>query len=242
MILITFALPHESGRVLPQVKNKTRIEGGALPVYRGHFEGRETVVVHTGMGPDRAHARAGEFLARFSPRLVVAAGYGGGLDARLKAGSLVLAQNYSHPELLALARASARNFTRKEAVVGNLSTQGKVAESVSDKRALAQATGAIAVDMETGAIFGQCRERNIPMLAVRAISDSMETPLPVPGAVWFDAAKQKPRVFALLVFLAKNPGRLPSFAGFVRGTGLARKELTGFLREFVRSVGSDRSA
>jgi hypothetical protein len=67
------------------------------------------------------------------------------------------------------------------------------------------------------------------MLSVRAISDRAEQDLPVPAAIWFDAAKQRPRPVRLLLYLATHPGRIGPFARFVRGINLARARLTAFL-------------
>jgi adenosylhomocysteine nucleosidase len=230
MILLVFALPHESGKFLPQLKNRVWIERGTLPILTGTFAGREIVVLHTGVGPERARKRCGDFLAAHRPDFVISAGYAGGLDERLQVGSLVIADNFTDQSFMTLAMEAARG----KALIGKLTTQDRVAETTEAKRQLAGTTGAVAVDMETEAIYLQCRLSNIPMLSVRAISDPIGTAMPVPGEVWLDEIEQKPRVLALLAYLARNPSVIPAFARFVRGTNLARNEFTGFLCAFLR--------
>ena len=92
------------------------------------------------------------------------------------------------------------------------------------------------MDMETETIAGACKNFCIPMLSVRAISDTASRSLPVPFAVWFDAKKQKPRVFALIRYLARNPRRIRPFVGFVKGIDLARSRLTDYLLELIPAL------
>lgn len=228
MILLTFALPHESGRFLPLLQNKSFLQRGALPVVTGTFEGRAISVLHTGMGLERAASSSGEFLKRQVPKLVIAAGYAGGLNEKLQTADVMIGKNFTDPALLALAG--------EGTFLGTLTTQTQVVETPHAKKLLAQITGADAVDMETEAILKQCREVNIPMLSVRAISDPVEVAMPVPSQVWFDEVRQKPRIFSLLAHLGRNPSKIPPFAKFVGGTNLARKELTAFLCSVLRRV------
>jgi len=230
MILLTFALPHESGKFVPRLKNKTWHERGALPKVTGHFEGRQVSVIHTGMGPHRATACTADFLALNRPKLLIAAGYAGGLDERLRTGQLLIGENFTEPSLLSLAGGHG------DAFIGKLTTQPRVAETPAEKRQLATETGAVAVDMETAAIHEQCRRANIPMVSVRAISDPVETAMPVPSEIWFDEERQQPRIVPLLAFLGRRPRKIPHFARFVGGTNHARRELTEFLCGFIRKL------
>ena len=230
MILLTFALPHESGKFLPKLKAKIWHQRGALPIVEGHFEGRRVSVIHTGMGPQRASQSTGAFLAQNRPKLLIASGYAGGLDERLPAGRLIIGENFSDPALMAVAGRHSGVF------IGTLTTQAQVAETTADKLHLAKETGAVAVDMETSAIHEHCRRYSVPMISIRAISDPVQTSMPVPSHVWFDEGRQKPRILPLLAYLGRRPARIPHFAKFVGGTNLARKELTAFLCAFLRGL------
>jgi hypothetical protein len=90
------------------------------------------------------------------------------------------------------------------------------AESVAAKAALFSETNAQAVDMETASIADACTRASLPLIAVRAISDTAHTPLPVPFSVWFDMARQRARPLALLWHLTLNPSRIAPFIRFVR--------------------------
>jgi crotonobetainyl-CoA:carnitine CoA-transferase CaiB-like acyl-CoA transferase len=111
-----------------------------------------------------------------------------------------------------------------------------VAESVAEKRRLGQETRALAVDMETAVVAEVFEPAGIPVIGVRAISDRMEDAVPVPMDSWFDLDRQRPRVLALLGFLARYPGRIAPFARFVRGLVPARAALARTLTDLISGL------
>jgi len=225
VIVLSFALPEESKRIVRRIAGARRSGPAALPVIAGALCGREVVIVHSGMGMDSATARVGSFLeehAKNPPSLWIAAGFGGALAPDLNIGDIVAAANFSDPALLA-------TVSSLQARSGSLITTREVVETAQAKKDLGRHTGAIVVDMETAAIQRFCTARAIPMLAIRAISDTACQDLPVPAAVWFDSRRQRPRPFPLVLHLATHPLRIPPFVRFVRGVNRAGANLTSFL-------------
>ncbi|MEP6670446.1 MAG: hypothetical protein ABJF10_14900 [Chthoniobacter sp.] len=218
-ILVTFALPQES-RDFRQALRPGRDD---------HLR-----VEHFGVGPAMAAERIGRLLATEKPRLLICAGFAGGLDPRLAIGDLVVAENFSTPEVLARARAGAVGQPRCR--FGSIISGELAVESVAGKAALFRETSALAVDMESETVAVACRAAAVPLLVVRTISDPAGTPLPVPFADWFDKSSQQPRVFGLLKYLALHPSRIVPFTHFVRGLGPARRTLTEFLIAFVHQA------
>jgi len=163
--------------------------------------------------------------------MLICTGFAGGLDPHVRAGDLVVADNFSTPELSGLARALAGE--RPHHFFGPLVTRQDPVEAVEAKAALAAESGALAVDMETAPVAEACLRAAVPLLAVRAISDGAETALPVPFAHWFDRERQRPRPWALVKYLARNPGQIAPFAHFVRGLSPAREALADFLVQFL---------
>jgi adenosylhomocysteine nucleosidase len=222
VIALSFALPEESKDIVRRLASARRSGPAALPILTGSIAGREVTIVHTGMGMASTSARLGDFLNSHSPLRLIASGFGGALSPDLRIADIVLARNFSDPALLA-AVASLPAHT------GSLITTKDVVQGSEKKKDLARHTGAIVVDMETAAIHRLCSARGIPMLALRAISDTATQDLPIPTAVWFDEKSQRPRPFPLLLHLATHPARISPFITFVRGIGLARSRLTEFL-------------
>jgi adenosylhomocysteine nucleosidase len=87
--------------------------------------------------------------------------------------------------------------------------------------------------METAPVAEACRAAGVPLLAVRAISDDLSTPLPVPFSEWFDASHQRPRPWRLLRYLLFHPGSIGPFVDFLRCLPRAGRALRDFLVRFL---------
>ena len=151
------------------------------------------LVVHTGIGPESAARVIQSLLAVEKPRLVICAGFGGGLDPSLKVGD-TLAVDFSSGVIL---------------------TSSDPLETPAQKADVFGKSGARIVDMETATVAAACSSAGVPLVAVRAVSDSADDSLPVPFGVWFDAARQRARPLALVGYLLRNPSRAAPFARFV---------------------------
>ena len=232
MIAVTFALPQESQDFRHALRHATAVGAApAKPFLLGNIGLEEVLVGHTGVGPAAAAENIAALLAYDRPRLLISTGFAGGLDPRLATGDLLVATNFSAPALVAQSRALLAGDPR--AFFGALTSQPHTAETVAEKSTLAASTGALAVDMETASVAAACARAGVPLLAVRAISDSALEPLPVPFAEWFDLAAQRPRPLALVRYLADHPAQISPFASFVRSLTPARQAFTRFVSAFI---------
>lgn len=221
-IAVLFALPDESGpfrKVLPVESTEGR---GVSLTIRGAIESVPVVVAHTGVGAAAAARRSAAIVASEAPRLIVSAGFAGGLQPSAPAGAVIFD-----------ARGSAI-APPPGCVPGRIVSEGAVVESAAAKAELGGRTGAMAVDMETAAIGAAAEEAGIPAVALRVISDPADADLPVPMAVWFDLERQSPRPLPLVAWLLRHPRRMLPFARFVGGLGPARVALARALRELIR--------
>lgn len=219
MILVTFSLPQESADFR-----------AALQAAGGQFGSEEIRVAHLGVGPAAAQ-RARRALEVQKPRTLICAGFAGGLDPRLRVGDLVIAGNFSTSALRERAKEVAEGKSAR--FLGSLITRDAPIETVAAKIALARESGALAVDMETAGVAEVCRAAGMPLLAVRAISDAADAPLPVPFSEWFDLNGQRPRRWRLVKYLVRHPTRIVPFVTFVRGLAPARRALADFLIRFL---------
>ncbi len=211
MIAITFALPNESRDFLQVVGNK-----------------RERVaVLHTGVGAEACRRKIGPFLAAQSFDFLVSSGFAGGVDPLLGVGDLLLAENFSDPELLRRAESILVARTAR------LATADHVVASAAERQEFAAAQNAVAVDMETETIAAACAERNLPMLSLRAISDTAAAPFPAPPGILFDIARQQTDAFRLGRYLLRNPPAIVRLMRFSRQIELARAHLAVALCELL---------
>ena len=230
MIAIAFALPQESRELVAALRAPRRSGSLALPVISGWLRLREVVIFHTGVGAVSAREQLQAFWESHCGSgvdCVIGTGFAGGLDPALPAGTLVLAENY--PERLD----PARGVLGERVQIGPLASAATVQETPEAKAQLARETGAIAVDMESATVAAFFREKGVPFLALRAISDTAHESLPVPPAVWFDANTQRPRPAALLGYLLRHPARLFPFVRFVFTIRRSRQTLSAALIELV---------
>lgn len=233
MIAVTFALPQESQDLVRALTARVIAGAPHLPILGGQLGSHSVVIGHTGVGADSTQLRLRELLARHRPRVLISAGFAGGLDPKLQVADLVIAVNFTEPKFLEVARSSGAG---RGDYFGALTSQAAVAATAESKAQLGRQTGALAIDMETATIAEFCRQENVPMFSVRSISDAVGEALPVPFSVWFDPQKQKPRVLALLVYLARHPGKIGPFVRFVQGISRARARLTDYLLELIPTL------
>ncbi|MGA4644782.1 hypothetical protein [Limisphaera sp. 4302-co] len=164
----------------------------------------------TGMGPERARGTVAGWLRTCRPLLVLNAGFAGGLNPALPAGTVLFATE--HPDW-------ARRLRAAGAVPGRFTTTTRILRTAAEKTGFWRATGADAVDMESEAVAGACRAAGVPVAIVRAISDGAGDDLPLDfpaflredgsldlrgltGAVW-----RRPRAWVGLWRLARQSRR-----------------------------------
>ncbi|TCJ34237.1 4-hydroxy-3-methylbut-2-enyl diphosphate reductase [Parafrankia sp. BMG5.11] len=138
-----------------------------------------TVIVRTGMGPDKAH-RANRVVRDARPDAVAVVGLAGGLTVETKPGDVVVASEVrladgtvtgTCPTAPLLAGELRRAGLRVH--VGPVVSVAQVA--VGSARAELAATGAIAVDMESAALAPGAGTR--PFAVIRVIVDTPDQPL-----------------------------------------------------------------
>ncbi len=211
MIAVTFALPNESRDFLRLLGN----------------EKRKVTVLHTGVGEKNCRKRIVPFLEARHFDLLISSGFAGGVDPSLGVGDLLLANNFSNPE--SLARADGILLARSARLV----TAHRIIESEWDRRQLARETGAVAVDMETEWVAEACAAKNLPMLSLRAISDTAAAPFPVPPSVLFDLVRQRTDARKLSGYLLRHPAAVVRLLRFARQIRLARANLAAGLCELL---------
>jgi adenosylhomocysteine nucleosidase len=146
--------------------------------------GAARLVCVAGVGGENA-ARAAHRLVEAGARGLVSWGCAAALAPKLKPGDLCLPAEILDRN--AVRRGASRDWHQraKDALrgAGNLYTEtllttDRLVATAAEKRALAAACGAIAVDMESAAVAAVACEHGLPFLAVRAIADPADMVLP----------------------------------------------------------------
>lgn len=230
MIAITFALPAESAGFLRLLRDRERRRCGDTHVIGGKIENRNIEILHTGVGEKICRRRIAMLLQDRQFDLLISAGFAGALNDRLKVGDILIAKNFS---TVNIDRAESL-LSNLPVQVGDLFTTSRVIDSQKERSEIARSTSAGAVDMETDFIARVCAEHSLPMLSLRAISDTPVRPLPVPPRVLFDIDQQKTRLAKLSLYLLKHPTRVSRMILFARQARKARHALTYALETLLR--------
>jgi len=202
--LLTFAVPEEAGPF-----RKLKVSGPRVLV--------------TGMGPEVARAVVARELDRESPELVVTAGFCGGLDPELRRGEVLVDSGATES-----LRARAEAIGIKPVAFHCAET---VAVKATEKQQIRERTNCDAVEMESGVIVELCRERDIPVVTIRVISDEAGEDLPLDfnrlgngkGGIHFGK---------LAIAIARHPGKIGKLMKLQKNAKFAAQELAGKLKEF----------
>lgn len=232
MIAVTFALPVESSAFLRRLGYKSTSHCQSVGTIRGKIDDCTIEVLHTGVGEKICRQRMASFLEDRQFDCLISAGFAGALNDRLHAGDLFVAENFSTVQQ-SRTYSGLVSFPVHHA---NLLTVPSIIDSIEERRKIAQATGAAAIDMETEFIARACAEHGVPLLSLRVISDTPTEPLPAPPRVLFDVELQRAHVRELAMFLLAHPQRVPRLIQFARRIAHARKILGDALVSFVRNI------
>lgn len=171
-IAIVFAVPLEADAFERLAVGRVETRAGPLLVHEGTVAGVRVVWCVAGAGTAAAARAARLLIDGHRPRLLVSAGFAGGLDPALERGSVVRPARAVavDSEPIDLAHASPED--------GAIVTVDRVATVAGEKRRIAESSGARLVDMETYAVAAAARAASLRCAAVRVISDAAEDDLP----------------------------------------------------------------
>ncbi len=201
--------PEDSGGspALPGIAVLVALEREAAP-FRHLARGLPRVQIHvTGVGHSRAREAAKRLLQKPPlPSRVFAAGFCGALTASLRVGDIVTSPRIVTVEHL-------------------------VSDPV-EKQRLAELHGADAVDMESAAVAEVCAEKRVPFLAVRAVSDTVDTALSPELVRLLSGGNVS--VWKAIRALVRKPSLLGEFRRLARDTRLAARNLADELAKIIK--------
>ena len=192
--------------------------------FRGIAAGKSGAsVLIVGVGPRNAEDSIRAHLAKGAPSLVLTCGLAGGLAPELALGDIVFdaASEELRARLVAAGAKAAKFFCSK-----------RIVTTIAEKRRLRDETGAGAVEMESAAIHAVCRERAVPCVTVRVVSDTALEDLPLDFNTIlkpdysFDVAK-------LVWVIATSPRKIGALREFHRRSRDAAEKLALVLAQIV---------
>ncbi|WP_437225717.1 5'-methylthioadenosine nucleosidase [Planctomicrobium sp. SH661] len=185
-----------------------KAESGNGFTFRGcRLNGTRICVVEGGTGRNRARQATHALIDAFQPPWILSVGFSGALVDDLKIGHIVVADGVTDrtgSKRLAIDL-KMQPAPEKGLHVGHLCATDEIVRLVQEKRDLAAATGAIAVDMESLGVAEVCQERRTRFMSVRVISDDLSEDLPREVLALL-GPKGTVRAGALFGSILKRPG------------------------------------
>ena len=210
-LLVTFALERESRALRPLTHD--------LP----HLS-----ILITGMGATRTRSTVEPTLRTLTPDAVLTCGYAGALDPALRHGDVLFST--LSPTLAAALEPSG-------ALRAPIHCAERIAVTAGEKQTLRQATGAAAVEMESGIIQTLCIARQIPCATLRVISDTASEDLPLDFNQLTGADDQLDPLRLALAIL-RRPWRIPKLIALGRHSDQASRALAGAVNVAARALSS----
>jgi hypothetical protein len=225
-ILLTGVGPRQAGqavrRVLPPGRPGRHCPpegergGGTRPPEEAGFAPREN--------PPGLHPCSPAVGGPAFPELVLSCGFAGGLNPRLAPGQVVFEAGES-------SRWAAR-LQAAGATPARLHTSPRIVATAAEKRALWEQTGVDAVEMESEAVRQVCRERLVPCVTVRVISDAAGEDLPLDFTAILEP-EGRWRSGRLALALLQAPGRWPALWRLHQRSRRAAANLARVLAEVI---------
>ena len=253
MIALLGAFRQEIAGLQRQLIIEKSVTSRAWTVYRGKLGGKECVIVQTGMGRLRAEGATQYLLDHYPVTAIVSRGFAGALTPELAIGDVVVCATMrcaagfpaeegdsgacaADANLLALALQVSQDVTARSCV-GSGVTVMHLDASPQRMQELRQTFRAEIVDMESYWIARMASVRQIPFIAVRSISDTMQQGVqPFDRIMTSDGRLLWKR--AVLCFLS-HPQYLVNVFTLFKNTRHARTTLTAFVTDLVLRTGRD---
>ena len=138
------------------------------------LDGRRTILVAHGPGQANAREATRRAFGKLEVQGVVSTGFVGGLDPRLRAGDIFIAEKVTRAErTVEYPVELPRTEGGADFASGVLLTADRIAQTVEEKRSL-RALGADAVDMEAAAVVAESKGRGVACFCARVVSDDAD--------------------------------------------------------------------
>jgi adenosylhomocysteine nucleosidase len=234
-VLVTFAVEAEFAPWRKKGNLNARTANG-FEVHEGKVARATVDFVVTGMG--MANARRGTQAAwNTEHKLCIGAGFAGALKPALKIGDVLAAravQQLGKKVTLECSRNLVAVALENRALEAKLFlTADRVVATAEEKKRYSSL--ADAVDMEGFATLSVAKEKNVPAIVVRAISDRLDEDVPSNVDTTLDE-RGRVKMGRVVKHLAAHPLQIPALIGLGKKSRIAAEALEHFLQSFINEL------
>ena len=244
-IAILGAVSEEIAGIKREINISDRVRLDKSEAWFGKYQGRNIVLVRTGVGRKRAQNATQQVIDKFNPEVIISMGYAGALTEGLNVGDLFVASTILSPESdsnsfemddpknlkwLELAKKTPppENVKLK---IGRLITVDMVVHTPDAKKELGNRFRAEAVEMETLQIALLARVNKIAFISIRGISDAVKHELiDCSSFLGSDGELSKLRAGW---YVLTHPKSLKNAFSLYSNTQIATQNLTDFISRLI---------
>src|SRR5882762_2206281 len=234
-VLVTFAVEAEFAP-WRRLQDLREIRIGEISVYQAQIGRAQVDFVVTGMGMENARSAAEKAMA-VNHTICIAAGFAGSLRPEHIVGDVLVAravQQIGRSKTLECSRGLYTAAFLDQAVAAKMFlTSQQIVATVEEKQRLSPFGDA--VDMESFAILSVAKERNLPAVAIRAITDHFDEDVPVDIGTTVDA-EGRVKMSGVFRYVAYHPLQLPALIRLGRKSKTAAEALAHFLETFIKKL------
>jgi adenosylhomocysteine nucleosidase len=249
VVALIAAMPQEIAPFLHRLGRPEPYRLGILTAYRFHLFDLDCVLVRSGVGLQRAITASRALIQAVRPELLVSFGVAGAFLPGLRVGDVVAVERASLLEdaaaietYLPLAQMSPLAQQAVSDALQPLHARfypGAILTTRGSQVVPPLPAGVLypVLDMETAGIAQvAAAEGAVPLLALRAVSDSVDQPLPFDLAGLYDE-QQNLRVRRIVAVMIRNPGKLAQSIRVSQNVNRASRNLAVALFEALKHTG-----
>jgi adenosylhomocysteine nucleosidase len=241
-VAFVFSLGIESGCLEDLLQGAITVRGSGFRVLEGGLRGRRVALILAGAGQKNARHAAEILVDGHRPACVVSAGFGGGLATKLRRNDIVVADRLlnanGHDLPVELPPGLLAATTQPGVHRGTLLTTDRVVRMPSERKALFDRTGALAVDMETFAVAEVCAARHVAFSSIRVVNDTADETLPPDVEHLLVQKTNAARLGAALGAVCRRPSSAKDMYQLRENALLASGRLAKFLADVLLAASS----
>ncbi|MBN1573268.1 MAG: hypothetical protein JW984_08755 [Deltaproteobacteria bacterium] len=200
------------------------------PIYEWTVNGREIIVVISGVGKKGSERAIRLLIDSYNPELIIITGYAGSLTPDLVVGDVVvysraLSESGEHVDFIKPEPLFSTRFGND----GTVLTVDKFIGSVDGKREIGERLGAPIVDMESLYIGRIAAEKGLPCIGIRVISDDLV--MEIPNLSGLLNREGEAEIVRAIRFFMSHPGTVVPLFFFLYNMRRATLILDGYIRE-----------
>jgi len=247
---ILFAMPVEADAFAGLVTETVELTAAGLTLHEGVVASRRVAWCVAGAGGEATGRATRLVIDGHRPRVIVSAGFGGGLDPSLTRGTVVYPRRSINrtggPPIAVVATeqgiktAAAGSETSSDGLT--IVSVDTVVTTAAAKRELAASTGASLVDMETYAVATAARAAGLPCVSIRVISDDASQDLPKEIAALVQPQSGMRRLGAALAGIGRRPRAALDMWQLWEHAVVDGRTLAGAIKTFLEGLSDSPSA